>query len=69
MVYFRELPLPLNDVDDDLMELFFKFANTFTEDSILNGYLKDEMDKEKEIHDEELKDLGYSDEDILNMKN
>jgi hypothetical protein len=49
------------------MELFFKFANTFTEESVLSGYLKDEAEKEKEVHDEDLKDLGYSDEDILNM--
>lgn len=67
MVYFRELPLRLDDADDDLLELFFKFANTFTEESILNGYIRDEREKEKEIHEEELKDLGYSDEDILNM--
>lgn len=69
MVYFRELsPQLKNDPGDDFLELFFKFANTFTEESILNGYLKDEMEKEKEIHDDELKDLGYTDEDILNMK-
>jgi len=68
MVYFRELPQPLNDTDNDLLDLFYKFANTFTEESILTGYIKDEMEKEKEIHDEELKDLGYSDEDILNME-
>lgn len=68
MVYFRELSLPINEIDDDFIDLFYKFANTFTEESILNGFLKDEAEKEKEIHDEELKDLGYSDEDILNMK-
>ena len=68
MVYFRELPQPLNDTDIDLLDLFYKFANTFTEESILTGYIKDEIEKEKEIHDEELKDLGYSDEDILNME-
>ena len=50
MVYFRELPVKLNDIDDDFIELFFRFANTFTEESILNGYLKDEMEKEKEIN-------------------
>ncbi len=65
MVYFRELSLPINEIDDDFMELFYKFANTYTEESILTGFIKDE--KEKEIHDEQLKDLGYSDEDILNM--
>lgn len=68
MVYFRELSLPINEIDEDFIDLFYKFANTFTEESILNGFLKDEAEKEKEIHDEELKDLGYSDEDILNMK-
>ena len=67
MVYFRELPVRLNDLDIDFMELFFKFANTFTEESVLSGYLKDEAEKEKEVHDEDLKELGYSDEDILNM--
>lgn len=68
MVYFRELPLPLNDADDDLIDMFYRFANTFTEESILNGYIKREMEKAKEVHDEDLKDLGYSDEDILKMR-
>lgn len=68
MVYFRELPVKLNDIDDDFIELFFRFANTFTEESILNGYLNGELEKGKEICDDELKDLGYTDEDILNMK-
>jgi len=67
MVYFRELSLPLSEVDDDFIDLFYKFANTYTEESILNGFLKDEAEKEKEINEDELKDLGYSDEDILNM--
>lgn len=67
MVYFRELNQPINELDDDFIDLFYKFANTFTEESILNGYLSDEAEKEKEIQEEQLKELGYSDEDILNM--
>lgn len=67
MVYFRELPLPLNELDDDFMDFFFKFANTYTEESVLTGYIKDEKEKEKEVSDEDLKDLGYTDKDILDM--
>jgi hypothetical protein len=67
MVYFRELPLPLKEVSEDFLELFYKFANTYTEESILSGFIEETKAKEKEISDEELKDLGYSDEDILNM--
>ena len=68
MVYFRELPLPLKELDSDFIDFFFKFANTFTEESILRGYIKEEAAREKEVSDDVLKDLGYTDEDILNMK-
>ena len=68
MVYFRELPLPLKELDDDFMDFFFKFANTFTEDSVLKGFLKEESEKSKEVSEDTLKELGYTDEDILNMK-
>lgn len=67
MVYFRELPLPLKELDDDFMDFFFKFANTFTEDSVLKGFLKEESEKAKEVSEDTLKELGYTDEDILNM--
>ena len=64
-MYFRELPLPLREIDDDYLEFFFKFANTYTEESILTGFIKDEEKKEKEVTEDALKDLGYDDKDIL----
>lgn len=67
MVYFRELPLPLNKIDNDFMELFYRFANTFTEESVLHGYLKEEAKAQEELKDNDLRELGYTDEDILNM--
>lgn len=67
MVYFRTLPVPLNEIDDDFIEIFFKFANTYTEESILSGYVKQTMEKEKEVSSDVLKDLGYTDKDLLNM--
>lgn len=68
MVYFRTLPVPLNEIDDDFLELFFNFANTYTEESILSGYVKQTVEKEKEVSEDDLKDLGYTDEDFLNSE-
>lgn len=41
MVYLRELPVALNDIDPVLLDAYYRFANTFTEDSIQEGYLKE----------------------------
>ena len=68
MVYFRELPQPLGEIDGDFAELFFKFANTYTEESILRGYMKEEADRQKKISADDLRELGYSEEDILEME-
>ena len=62
MVYFRVLPRPLNEIDDDFLDLFFNFANTFTEDSVLQGFIKEQNEKERAISDDVLRELGYSDE-------
>lgn len=62
MVYFRVLPRPLNEIDDDFLDLFFNFANTFTEDSVLQGFIKEQNEKERAISDDVLQELGYSDE-------
>jgi len=62
------LPVPLNEIDDDFLELFFDFANTYTEDSILTGFLQDKQEQEKEASSEVLKELGYTDEDLLSIK-
>ncbi len=67
MVYFRELPVPLAETDDDFWDFFFKFANTYTEESILYGYLKDKEKEDSDVPDEVLRELGYSDKDLLAM--
>lgn len=68
MVYFRTLPVPLTEIDDDFLELFFNFANTYTEESILSGYMQQTMEKGKEASSDILRDLGYTDEDLLNSE-
>lgn len=65
MVYFRVLPVPLNELSDDFFDFFFKFANTYTEESILQGYLKSQSEKESKMTAEQMRELGYDDEDIL----
>lgn len=65
MVYFRTLPVPINDLTDDFMDFFFKFANTYTEESILHGYVKAQADKESKMTAEQMRELGYTEEDIL----
>lgn len=67
-MYFRELPVKLKEIDDDYLDFFFKFANTYTETSVLTGFIKDEEKREKEISEDALKDLGYDDKDFLSNK-
>jgi hypothetical protein len=67
VVYFRELPVPLRRIDENLLEIIFKFANTFTEESVLQGYTKRIKEAESEPTAELMKELGYSDEDIAEM--
>lgn len=68
MVYFRELPCSLKNLDDWFLQFFFKFANTYTVESVLNAYIKEKQDKEKKPTKDIMKVLGYSEEDILGMK-
>ena len=67
MVYFRELPVPLNEVDENLLEIMFNYANTFTEDSVLQGYTKRIKEAESEPTADIMKGLGYSDEEVAGM--
>ena len=67
MVYFRELPVPLKEISPDFLEIFFKFANTFTEKSILNGFTKQREEIESKPTVQRMKRAGYSDEEIANM--
>jgi len=62
------LPVKLKEIDDDYLDFFFKFANTYTETSVLTGFIKDKEKREKEISEDALKDLGYDDKDFLSNK-
>jgi hypothetical protein len=65
MVYFRELPVPLKELDPGFVEIFFDFANTYTEKSVLEWYIK----QRKTTPDaDKFRRLGYTEEDIANME-
>ena len=67
MVYFRALPAPLRDLDHDLLEIFFKFANTYTEEVVESGFAAQRKESESRNTAAQMKKLGYSDEDIAGM--
>ena len=68
MVYFRELPAPLKEINTDFLEIFFNFANTFTEKSVQNWFSKQREKTEAKPTVQTMRGLGYSDEDIANME-
>ncbi|MGP1458959.1 MAG: hypothetical protein ACTTKL_06590 [Treponema sp.] len=55
----------MSEVDSDYLDFFFRFANTYTEESVLSGYIKQHSQKEKEVDRAALKELGYSDKELL----
>ena len=65
MVYLRELPAPLREIDDDFIEFFFNFANSYTEDGVRDRFLKERSNLDSEPSEDVAKELGYSDKDIL----
>jgi len=67
MVYFRELPVPLTEIDVDLLEIFFSFANTYTEKTVLHSYIKGKQENESKPTVQMMKRMGYTDEDIAKM--
>lgn len=67
IMYFRELSCQLSDVDDWFIEYFFKFATTYTEDSILQARVKERVKKDKKMSQDQMRDLGYTEEDIAKM--
>ena len=67
MVYFRELPAPIQELDPAFVDVFYEFANTFSEESILSAEIKERDKRRKEPSENVLKDLGYSEEDLAGM--
>jgi hypothetical protein len=67
MVYFRELPAPICELDPAFVDIFFEFANTFTEESVLYAEIKQRKEKAKEPTSDVMRSIGYSEADIAGM--
>jgi hypothetical protein len=66
MVYLRELPVPLKEADPLLIDLFFDFATTYTEESVLAAQMK--MRREAAAPPADVfRELGYTEKAILGM--
>jgi len=67
MVYLRELPVPLREIDPDFLDIFFNFANTYTEESILYAEVKRRKEAESALTADMFRDMGYSEKEITEM--
>jgi hypothetical protein len=67
MAYFRELPVPLKELNVDLLEIFFNFANTYTEKAVLQSYIKNRQEAESKPTAQIMRRMGYSEADIAKM--
>lgn len=66
MAYFRECPARLKE-NSDFEDIFFEFANTYTEESVRNAYQKMKQNEENKKDKDFFRNLGYSEEEISNM--
>jgi hypothetical protein len=68
MVYFRKLPVPIAELDPAFIDIFFNFANTYTEESVLYSEVKRRKEKESTPSADLFRGLGYTEEQIANME-
>jgi hypothetical protein len=54
-------------MDPAFIDVFFNFANTFTEESVLYSEVKRRKRNESAPNIDVFRDLGYTDEQIANM--
>jgi len=69
MVYLRELPVPLAEADPDFIDVFYNFANTYTEKSVLFAEVERRKEKENDadLTADTFREMGYSEEEIAEM--
>lgn len=66
MVYFRVLPARISDCYEWFLGFFFKFATTYTEESILDACIKSRANPP--VDADLLRAAGYSEEEIAEAR-
>lgn len=64
-VFSMELPDKAGNLYEEYIQILFNFANAYTVDSIRNGIIQAKKAENKEATPEQLRELGYSEKDIL----
>jgi hypothetical protein len=62
------LPAPTDELDPAFIDVFFNFANTYTEESVLHWELKRRKEKESAPSAGMFRRLGYPEEQIAGME-
>jgi hypothetical protein len=62
------LPAPITELDPAFIDIFFNFANTYTEESVLYSEVKKRKERELTPSADMFRRLGYSEKQIANMK-
>jgi hypothetical protein len=62
------LPAPLKELDPAFLDIFFNFANTYPEESVLYTEIKRRKEKESTPSADMLRTLGYTEEQIASME-
>jgi hypothetical protein len=62
------LPAPIAELDPAFIDIFFNFANTYTEESVLYSEVKKRKAKESTPSADMFRRLGYTEEQIAGME-
>jgi hypothetical protein len=62
------LPVPVAELDPAFVDIFFNFANTYTEESVLYSEVKRRKEKESIPGADMFRRLGYTEEQIASME-
>jgi len=69
MAYFRVLPQELKGTSDDFIDIFYDFANSYTEESVRAVYWKAKEEQSAAPEASDMRDiLGYTEEEMSGME-
>lgn len=61
-------PVPKELMDDDWNWIIHEFNMNYTDESIRNGYQEEKKKEAQKVDNDLMRELGYTDEDILNKR-